>query len=129
VKGWEILNFESLIGQSDMKRSLINALNTDSCAHAYLFSGHEGIGKSTFAMDFAEMLLCTEDGSDACGKCVACTTFSSGANPDFLFIEPEGNSISVESIRKIQSEAIIRPMYSKRKVYYIKQAEKMTQQA
>jgi DNA polymerase III, delta'' subunit len=123
------LNFESLIGQSALKKNLLNTLCTDSCAHAYLFSGPEGIGKSTFAIDFARMLLCTEDGTDACGKCAACSTFDTGANPDFLSIEPDGNSISVESIRKIQSEAIIRPMYSRRKVYFIKQAEKMTQQA
>lgn len=123
------MNFESLIGQSALKRNLLNALNTDSCAHAYLFSGPEGIGKSSFAIDYARMLLCTEDSADACGRCIACSTFDTGANPDFLLIEPEGNSISVDSIRRIQSEAIIRPMYSKRKVYYIKQAEKMTQQA
>jgi len=123
------LNFDSLIGQSVLKKNLLNALSTDSCAHAYLFSGPEGIGKSTFAMDFARMLLCTENGPAACSKCIACNTFNVGTNPDFLLIEPEGNSISVESIREIQAEAIIRPMYSNKKVYYIKQAEKMTQQA
>jgi len=123
------VNFDNLIGQLDIKRILQNALVSDTCAHAYLFSGPEGIGKSSFSVDYAKMLLCTEEGPLACGKCSACATFDAGTNPDFLKIESEGNSISVDSIREIQAGAVIRPMYSKRKVYYIKQAEKMTQQA
>lgn len=123
------MNFNNLLGQEEIKKSLLHALDTDSCAHAYLFSGPEGIGKSSFSSDFANMLLCTGEGPHACGKCIACTTFNAGTNPDYLKIESDGNSISVDSIREIQSGAIIRPMYSKRKVYYIKQAEKMTQQA
>lgn len=123
------MNFDNLTGQTLLKKSLLSALNTDSCAHAYLFTGPEGIGKSSFAKDFSEMLLCTGEGPSACGKCPACATFAAGTNPDFLMIESEGNSISVEDIREIQSGSVIRPMYSKRKVYYIKQAEKMTQQA
>lgn len=123
------MNFDSLIGQSELKESLINVLVKDSCAHAYVFTGPDGIGKNTFSGDFAQMLLCTEPGPRACGKCIACGTYMAGTNPDFLKVEADGNSISVDSIRAIQSGAVIRPMYSKKKVYYIKQAEKMTQQA
>jgi len=123
------VNFNNFIGQTDIKNSLINALNTDTCAHAILFTGPEGIGKSTLATDFAQMLLCTGEGPSACGRCAACNTFEAGTNPDFLKIESDGNNISVDNIREIQSGSVIRPMYSKRKVYFIRQAEKMTQQA
>lgn len=123
------MNFDNIVGQTDIKNSLINVLNNDTCAHAMLFTGPEGIGKSTVAEEFSKMLLCTDEEPLACGKCIACNTFDAGANPDYLKIESDGNTISVDSIREIQSGSIVRPMYSKRKVYFIRQAEKMTQQA
>ena len=65
----------------------------------------------------------------ACGTCPACLLHGNGANPDFHVIEAEGSSIGVEVIRKIQGEILVKPMYSKRKVYLITDADKMTVQA
>jgi DNA polymerase-3 subunit delta' len=88
------------------------------------------IGKSTVAIDFAGILLCgeKEDGL-CCTKCQSCRLFLNGANPDFDIIEAVGASIGVDEIRRLQKDILIAPMYSHKKVYLIKEAQKMTAQA
>lgn len=124
------MGFKGVIGQEDVIRVLEHALSMDRIGHAYIFSGPQGIGKRTVAGLFAEGLLCELpiDGG-GCTTCQACRLYSSGANPDFRRIAADGASIGVDEIREIQSSVIIKPMYSKRKVYIIENADKMTVQA
>lgn len=124
------MNFDSIAGQQEVVKSLENAVRADTAAHAYLFTGPKGIGKRTVAEAFAGMLLCSEtQETGACGKCICCQMTENGSNPDFRIVEAEGNSIKIEDIRNIQSEIIVKPLYARRKVYLIIDADKMTVQA
>lgn len=124
------MNFDSVVGQREVVGSLENAIRNDKVAHAYIFTGPKGIGKRMVAEAFAGILLCGErSGSRACGCCACCRMVENGSNPDFIVIEAEGNSIGIEEIRKIQSEIIVKPLYSEKKIYLIADADKMTVQA
>lgn len=124
------MNFDDIIGQNEVVNSLKAVLEEDSTRHAYIFSGPYGIGKRMVAKIFSATLLCCARNSfTRCESCQPCLLFNSGTNPDFYVVEPEGSSISVDDIRKMQQDISIRPMYSGRKVYLIAEAEKMTVQA
>lgn len=124
------MNFDDIIGQMEVKHTLLNSLLRDRVGHAYIFNGPPGIGKRTVAAIFAGLLLCTDlrEGK-ACGRCQACLLYGGGSNPDFRRTWTEETGIGVDEIREIQGDVAVRPMYSKRKVYIIENADKMTVQA
>lgn len=124
------MSFDAIIGQSEIKTALVHAMENDRVGHAYIFSGPRGIGKRTLAGIFASMLLCSQPvEGHACGQCQACLLMSGGSNPDFRRVQAEGATIGVDEIREIHGGISIKPMYSKRKVYIIEDADKMTVQA
>ncbi|HOM02505.1 MAG TPA: DNA polymerase III subunit delta' [Acetivibrio sp.] len=124
------MDFNAIIGQKDVVEGLKTLINNDKIGHAYIFYGPEGIGKSTVAKIFASVLMCSDNtGDKSCGSCQSCRLFENGTNPDFSVLECKGLSIGVEEIRNLQHDICVRPLYSKRKVYLIRQAEKMTPQA
>lgn len=99
-------------------------------SHSYVFSGPEGIGKKTFARAFVSELVCTEPTIDGpCGKCNACKMYKADIPADFIWLCSEKDHISVDEIRNIQNDIVIRPLYSNRKVYVIPGGETMTVQA
>jgi len=124
------MDFSGIIGQKEVVASLERALSENRVGHAYIFTGPAGMGKKTIAHLFAGLLLCNDskDGK-TCGKCVPCQLFENGSNPDFHRINTEENSIGVDMIRDVQGDVAIKPMYSKRKVYIVEDAAKMTEQA
>lgn len=124
------MDFDGIIGQKEVVNSLKRALSENRVGHAYIFTGPAGMGKKTIAHLFAGLLLCNApQESKACGKCIPCQLFDNGTNPDYLTINTEETSIGVDMMREIQSSVAIRPMYSKRKVYIVEDASKMTEQA
>ncbi|MCX7923785.1 MAG: AAA family ATPase [Clostridia bacterium] len=124
------MDFNAIVGQEEVIGSLKGAIKSSKIGHAYMFYGPKGIGKSTVARVFAGLLLCNGNYSNvSCKECPPCLMYNEGSNPDFHIIESSGASIGVEDIRKLQSDVIIRPMYSQRKVYLIRDADKMTVQA
>lgn len=130
------MDFKSVAGQKEIISSLENAIKNEKIGHAYMFCGPAGIGKRMMARIFAGLLLCQnptiskyDQDESTCGSCTACRLFAEGSDPDFYMLTAEENSISVEEIRKLQSDILIRPLYSKRKVYLIEEADKMTVQA
>lgn len=124
------MDFSSIYGHTEIKKVLKNVLINDRIAHAYIFTGQEGMGKTTVAQIMSSILLCKDRaGEESCGICTACRLFLNLANPDFKIISSEGSSISVDDIRENFGDVYIKPMYSSKKVYIIKQAEKMTPQA
>lgn len=124
------MDFSVIAGQKEVTGSLKRALSEDRVGHAYIFSGPEGIGKKTIARIFAGLLLCADpSGGAACGVCKACRLVENGSNPDLVRIGTEEASIGVDIIRSIQSDIMLRPMYSKRKIYIVEDAVKMTEQA
>lgn len=130
------MNFRSVAGQKEVITGLENSIKNEKVGHAYMFCGPKGCGKRMVTKIFAGMLLCqnpilheSDKNIDMCGSCSACRLREEGTNPDFYTLAAEENSISVEDIRKLQSDIMIRPFYSKRKIYLIEEADKMTVQA
>lgn len=109
------------VGQLSLKQRLFTALH-EGVGHAYLFSGPVGSGRHTFALAFAQALLCQQPGQDgACGQCDACRHFAHGIHPDFKqleLIEKEKN-IKVERVRQLCADISMQPQRSERKVYLI----------
>lgn len=124
------MDFSGIIGQKEVVGSLERALSENRVGHAYIFTGPAGMGKKTIAHLFAGLLLCNDpkDGK-TCGKCIPCQLFDNGSNPDFHRIDTDEASIGVDMIRGVQGDVAIKPMYSKRKVYIVEDAAKMTEQA
>lgn len=134
------IDFKEIVGQKRIKSWMQHVIKNDEMGHAYAFSADEGMGKMTIANVFSKMLLCThlqqaneaydsQELIEACGKCRSCKTFDSGANPDFYYLKKEKMSIGVDDIRRLQHSVSISPMYSRRKVYIIPEAELLTGQA
>lgn len=120
--------FEKIIGNDKVKELLKNSVKTNQTSHSYLFIGTEGIGKKQIAREFAKMLLCVEEEKYG-NKCKSCIEFDTQNNPDFMEIEPDGNSIKIEQIRNLQRKVVEKPIISNKKVYLINDSDKMTQEA
>ena len=112
--------FEEVVGQDHVTRILKNALQTDHLAHAYLFTGPRGVGKTSCARILAKVVNCTnlnEDGTN-CGTCNSCESFSS--NSSFNIIELDGASNNgVDHIRTLNDQVRIPPQNGKYKVFII----------
>ena len=122
--------FENLIGNEKIKTILTNAIQSNNVLHSYLFTGIDGIGKSLFAKEFANMILCTSDNKKPCQKCKSCLEFQGESHPDFLQIEPEdGKTIKIEQIRYLQEKIAEKPITSEKKVYIINECDTMTREA
>ena len=121
--------FDEIIGNEKTKEELKRSLEEDKVSHSYMFVGIEGIGKQLIAKAFAQMILCTNETEKGCNKCKSCIEFQSQNHPDFLYIEPDGNSIKIEQIRYLQRKIQEKPIISNKKVYIVNDADKMTKEA
>ena len=102
--------FKDIIGQEFAKKYLTNSINKNKVSHAYLFEGMNGVGKKTLAKEFAKTLIKVDKLENS---------------PDYISIEPEGSSIKIAQIRKLQTDVLVKP-HSDYKIYIINKAEKMT---
>ena len=105
--------FENIIGNETVKNTLKKSIETNQITHSYLMIGIPGIGKKLIAKEYAKEIL----GRDILN------------NPDFLCIQPDGNSIKIEQIRQLQKEIQEKPIISNKKVYIIDDADFMTKEA
>ena len=121
--------FDNLIGNNKVKSLLQNAIENNNILHTYMFLGIEGIRKFLFAKEFAKMILCNGNDEKPCDKCASCIQFDSLNNPDFNVIEPNGNVIKIEQIRLMQEKIAEKPVGSSKKVYIIRNADKMTKES
>ena len=117
--------FDAVLGQQQAINQLRTALRSGHLAHAYLFSGIEGIGKFTAAVAFAKALNCLTHADDSCDNCAACRKTEKRLHPDVFFIEPDKNIIKIEQVRDIQKKIIFKPLEGRKKVVIIDQAEKL----
>ena len=120
--------FENIIGNDKIKETLKNTIINKNASHSYMFIGVEGIGKRLIAKEFAKRILCNNEKID-CKECKSCIEFESNNHPDFLLLEPDGNLIKIDQIRDMQKKIQEKPIVSKRKVYIINDADKMTKEA
>lgn len=103
---------------------------TNKLAHAYLFSGPEGIGKVELAQWIAMRLFCTaNEDQKPCGVCGECQRILSGNHPDIVSVKPDGQSIKVDQIRFLKSEFSKSGVEGSQKIFIIEKAESMTASA
>src|SRR5258708_12026931 len=92
ARKWRPQVFDAVVGQDPVTRTLRNALASGRVAHAYLFTGPRGVGKTTTARLLAKALACTaRTGTEACGACPSCLDFTSGAPVDVMEIDAPSN--------------------------------------
>ena len=122
------MKFEEIIGNEIAKEELENFLKQEKIVHSYLFLGIEGIGKKEIAKEFARKILCMDSAKEEC-QCLSCKSFANYNHPDFFFINEEETTIKIEVIREMVSKVVEKPIRSKRKVFMINDADKMTKEA
>ena len=124
-------SFDEVIGQNSVVRTLRNMVKAGSIAHAYLFTGTRGTGKTSVARIFAKAVNCTnpQDGSPCC-QCAACKAFDNGANVDFIELDAASNN-SVDDIRELREAVKYPPANSdlRYKVYNIDEVHQLTSAA
>jgi DNA polymerase-3 subunit delta' len=118
------MTFDHILGHDRQKEILRRALANGRLAHAYLFSGPDGIGKRLMALALARAIVCHEQ--RGCGHCQACRKIDHQNHPDLHILEPDGSSIKIEQIRAFQRELNLKPLEAPRKICLIEQADAMT---
>ncbi len=114
------LSFDSVVGQQALTTTLKNAVKSGKLAHAYLFCGPRGVGKTTCARIFAKAINCehpTAD-SEACNECESCKAFSEGRSYNIFELDAASNN-SVENIKSLMDQTRIPPQVGRYKVFII----------
>ena len=123
-------NFDELIGQDHISTTLKNALKNGQLAHAFLFSGPRGVGKTTSARILAKVLNCENKIEEvhACNECSACKAFSDNASFNIFELDAASNN-SVEHIRALNDQVRFQPQQGSYKIYIIDEVHMLTQAA
>ena len=123
-------SFESLIGQDNIARTLSNSIKRGQLAHAYLFCGPRGVGKTTTARIFAKMINCTEPGPnmEPCGHCESCESFQEGRSYCIHELDAASNN-SVDDIKALLDQVQVPPPVGKYSVYIIDEVHMLSQAA
>lgn len=121
--------FNEVVGQETIIQTLKNAKSQDRVAHAYLFCGPRGTGKTTIAKIFARMLNCTStEDNQPCGECENCKMALNGSHPDIIEIDAASNN-GVEEVRNLIDRVKYAPMQGQYKIYIIDEVHMMTKSA
>jgi DNA polymerase III subunit gamma/tau len=129
ARKWRPQTFEAVVGQDAITRTLRNALASGRIAHAYLFAGPRGIGKTTTARLLARALLCTaRTGPEPCGKCAVCVEGLAGTLVDVIEIDGASNR-GIEEIRTLRENVKYTPARGRYKVYIIDEVHQLTEAA
>ncbi|MCR5841804.1 MAG: DNA polymerase III subunit gamma/tau [Bacteroidales bacterium] len=123
-------SFESLIGQDNIARTLKNSIQRGQLAHAYLFCGPRGVGKTSAARIFAKTINCAHPGPDLepCGECDSCRSFAEGRSYCIHELDAASNN-GVEDIKNLMDQVQIPPQVGRYSVYIIDEVHMLSQSA
>ncbi len=129
ARKWRPQVFEDVVGQEHITRTLQNAISSGRLAHAFLFSGPRGVGKTTTARILAKALNCKEGPTPTpCGKCDFCLETAAGTSVDVVEIDGASNR-GIEHIRELREAVKYAPVGGKYKVYVIDEVHMLTNEA
>lgn len=129
ARKWRPQVFEDVVGQGHITKTLQNAISTNRLAHAFLFSGPRGVGKTTTARILAKALNCKEGPTPTpCGTCDPCIETASGTSVDVIEIDGASNR-GIEHIRELRETVKYAPVGGKYKVYVIDEVHMLTNEA
>jgi DNA polymerase-3 subunit delta' len=120
--------FKEIEGHDRPVTILKRALTNNTLAHAYLFSGEEGIGKKMTALSLAAAVNCRNAGPDGgCGQCPSCRKVAAFVHPDVHVLSADGDEIKIDQVRQIQAEFALKPFEGTKKILIVDGAENMNQ--
>ena len=124
------LNFDSVVGQRSLTTTLKNSISSGKLAHAYLFCGPRGVGKTTCARIFAKAINCfnPQEGGEPCGQCESCQAFDQQRSMNIHELDAASNN-SVEDIRELCKQVLIPPQTGRYKVFIIDEVHMLSSAA
>ncbi len=129
ARKWRPKNFDELVGQEHVSRTLMNALQMERVAHAFLFSGPRGSGKTTTARILAKALNCHRGKSGTpCSECPACVEIAAGNCMDVLEIDAASNR-GIDEIRELKEKTRYSPARDRNKIFIIDEVHMLTSEA
>ena len=129
ARRWRPLTFDSVVGQSHVTTTLGRAIERDRVAHAFLFTGIRGVGKTTMARILARALNCTNrQGAEPCNECSSCVQVLSGSSVDVLEIDGASNN-GVDEVRALIEAAQYCPAGGRYRVYIIDEVHQLSKPA
>jgi DNA polymerase-3 subunit gamma/tau len=129
ARKWRPKLFDEVVGQDHVTRTLKNAIASNRIAHAYIFSGPRGVGKTTVARILAKTLNCVNGPtSTPCNNCHACRDIAAGSSMDVLEIDGASNT-SVDNVRELRENIRYMPSHGKYRIYIIDEVHMLSNSA